>query len=226
MSRVILHCAAAAVLVAVVACGSENAAAPAVSAPSQSIARASSAASPFELTHASVQLRTTETYQLQVAKTANGKDVPDQSVRYTSADPSVATTSSEGLVTAVAPGGTTIAVTRGAHEVDVAVAVRYRPFEGPWQVAIDGVPAVSANGAYNSDGSLTLTVVTWNTRHTATQSFDWTGTVTGESYSGILPENPINHISLVESPDGTSFSGSNGFTSFGRTFTFNYAAVR
>lgn len=226
MSRFLLRCAATASVVCLSACAPENSVPPSGRLAREAAARAASPASSFQVSQTSVQLRTSETYSLQVTNELTGKTVPQPSIAFTSADPSVASVTPDGIISAVSPGATTVAVTRGSHEVDVAVTVRYRPFEGPWHVTIDDTPAISANGVYNADGSLTLTIVTWNTRHTGADTFDWKGSVSGESFSGADPGNPANRISLVESPDGSSFSGTSGFTSFGHTFTYHYVGVR
>lgn len=81
------------------------------------------ASAPYEVNATSVALRVGATYQLEATKLPNGKDAPDGSITWSSADPAVATVSSTGLVTGVAAGQTLVSATRGAHRVDVAITV-------------------------------------------------------------------------------------------------------
>ena len=85
--------------------------------------KSSSPSVPFEIDVASIELRPGGTRQITTTKSANGKVVPEPSVDWTSANAAVATVTAAGLVTAVAPGQTTVTVTRGAHHIDVPVAV-------------------------------------------------------------------------------------------------------
>ena len=79
--------------------------------------------SPYAADATSLVLAPGATHQLSATKVANGKDVPESSVQWSSSDAAVATVSGSGLVTAVAAGEATISITRGAHQVDVAVTV-------------------------------------------------------------------------------------------------------
>lgn len=84
---------------------------------------ASAAPAPYAVDQSLIQVAIGGTYQLSASNVANGKTVPDSSVTWVSADPSIATVSSTGRVTAVTTGTTTVAAVRGVHRVETTVVV-------------------------------------------------------------------------------------------------------
>jgi hypothetical protein len=124
MSGFRLRCALAASAAVLAACASDSLLRPEplLSSAARSDKSADSS-DPYQVDVASLSLKPGNTYQLVVTKSANGKAVPNPSIAFASSDATVASVTSDGFVTAIAPGATTIAVTRGSHEVDVAVTV-------------------------------------------------------------------------------------------------------
>ena len=73
------------------------------------------------LNETSIELNTTETFQIKTTVISSN---PDKSVTYVSADPKIATVSDKGLVTGVARGETTITVTNEATGYSAVLAVK------------------------------------------------------------------------------------------------------
>lgn len=78
---------------------------------------------PYQVSASKIEIEAGQSYQLEATKAANGKLVPETSIRWITADPSIATISDAGRVTGVSEGQTVVSAVRGAHQVDVQVQV-------------------------------------------------------------------------------------------------------
>ena len=75
----------------------------------------------INLTEASVEINTGDTYQIEATVVSNNDD---KTLTYVSADPSIATVSDKGLVTGVARGTTTITITNAAGGYTAELTVK------------------------------------------------------------------------------------------------------
>ena len=82
-----------------------------------------SLSAPYQVSATDIKIELGDSYQLEATKAANGKQVPEPSIRWISADAAIATVSEAGLVTGMSEGQTVVSAVRGAHQVDVQVQV-------------------------------------------------------------------------------------------------------